>query len=230
MLRIAARPPEVFPRLEYCTLLLLADRFVLGDTFQHVRQSGQARYRIRGPEGPRWLSIPTVRATRGGRIAEVRTAVTAESWQRRHLRTLQFCYGRAPFWEHFVPEIEHVLLADTTSLSDLAVASVRASARWLKSSAVVEVASDLPDSPFTLADIVGEAMPKRLITLSESEEQDREVAESLGVHCETLRFTERPRRQVFEAFVPGLSILDLVLNYGPASRDVLISCIESGSL
>ena len=46
----AVRPPEYFPRLEYCALMLEAEWFVVADTFPISRQSRQNRTKIRTPD------------------------------------------------------------------------------------------------------------------------------------------------------------------------------------
>ncbi len=210
----AVRPPEFFPRLPVAALLLAADRFVLADTFPFSRQSAQNRARIRTDQGARWLTIPRRHAGLGQPLAEVE--VVDDGWRRRHLATLRAAYGMAPFYDHVAPELADLLGRPYASLADLAAATVAWTVRWLEAPAEVVRASTLPGTPDTLATVLGEADP--LLTLPESARSDRaQVAGPVRV----LRFAEPERRQAFPDFVPGLSVLDLVFNYGPASADVL---------
>ena len=62
-----------------------------------------------------------------------------------------------------------------------------------------------------------------MLTLPESARRD---AEAVGVPVRVLRFEEVERRQVGEGFVPGLGVLDLLMNHGPAAADVLRASLE----
>ncbi len=216
----AVRPPEFAPRLDYAALLLVADRVVLADTFGFSRQSGHNRTRIRTGRGPQWLTVPRRHGGVGVPLAEVE--VVDDGWRRRHRHALAAAYGLAPFYEHVAPEWD-VVLATPGSLADLAVASVRFTARWLKASAEIVRASELLGSPATLAAVAEVAAAEALLTLPESAERD---ARAVGVPVRVLRFREVERRQVHPGFVPGLGVLDLLMSHGPASADVLRQGIE----
>ncbi|WP_420454745.1 WbqC family protein [Rubrivirga sp.] len=217
----AVRPPEFAPRLEYAALLLAADRLVLADTFPFSRQGGHNRTRIRTAHGPQWLTVPRRHGGLGIPLTEVE--VVDDGWRRRHRAALAAAYGLAPFYEHVAPEWDAVL-ATPGSLADLAVASVRFVARWLRSAAEVVRASALPGAPATLADVAEAAAVEALLTLPESAERD--VA-SVGVPVRVLRFEEVERRQSHPGFLPGLGVLDLLMTHGPASADVLREGIEA---
>ncbi len=217
---IAVRPPEFAPRLEYAALLLAADRFVLADTFAFSRQGGHNRTRIGTGQGPQWLTVPR----RHGGVGVPMTAVEVvdDGWRRRHLAALRAAYGRAAFYEHVAPEWAAVL-ETRGSLADVAAASVRFAARWLRSPAEIVRASDLPGAPDTLAAVLAQAEGDTLLTLPESAERDAEVARPAVA---VLRFTERERRQSHDGWSPGLGVLDLLMAHGPAAADVLRAGID----
>lgn len=212
----AVRPPEFAPRLEYAALLTVADRFVLADTFPFSRQSGHNRTRVRTEGGRQWLTVPRSHAGLGQPLAQVE--VVEDGWRERHRRALRAAYGMAPFYEHVAPEWDAVL-ATPGPLAEVAVASVRFAARWLRSDAELIRASDLPGAPDTLADVAEVAGVESLLTLPESAGSDQGALP--GTSVRVLRFEERPRRQLGDGFTPGLGVLDLVMMYGPDAADVL---------
>ena len=218
----AIRPPELAPRLDYAALLLVADRLVLADTFPLSRQSGHSRMRIRTSQGTQWLSVPRRHGDRGPRLDEVETL--GGDWRRRHRASLRAAYGGAPFYEHVAPGWSAVLDTPGT-LADLTVASVRWAAEWLGAGAEVVRASALAGAPAGLAEVAREAGVEALVTLPESAERD--AAALPGVEVRVLDHRERERRQSFPGFVPGLSVLDVVMNYGPAAGDVVQAGIGS---
>ena len=212
----AIRPPELAPRLPYAALLLAADRVVLADTFPFSRQSGQSRMRIRTSQGVQWLSVPRVHTGRQPLFNEVE--VVDDDWRRRHLAGLRAAYGMAPFFEHVMPGWAEVL-ATPGSLADLACASVRWAVGWLGAEAEIVRASALPGSPAALADVAGAVGLEALVTLPESAE--REAQALPGVDVRVLEVDEVERRQAFPGFEPGLSVLDVVMNHGPASAGIV---------
>lgn len=90
----------------------------------------QNRYTIAAANGPMLLSVPV----KGGRRNSVPLNELAidytHAWQRRHWRTLFSAYGKAPFFEHFCPELEALLFAGYERLLDFNLASIE----WLKKS------------------------------------------------------------------------------------------------
>ena len=222
----AVRPPEFAPRLAYCALLLEADRFVLADTLPFSRQSGHNRTRIATDHGPQWLSVPRRHAGLGQPLTAV--GVVEDGWRSRHRHALRAAYGMAPFYEHVAPEWDAVL-ATPGPLADLAVASVAFTARWLRAPAELVRASRLPGAPDTLEGVVAAAGVEALLTLPES--AGRERAALPGLDVRVLRFEEGPRRQTHDGFTPGLGVLDLLMNHGPRSAEVLREGIagEDGS-
>ena len=110
------------------------------------------------------------------------------------------------------------------SLADLTVASVRWAAEWLGSGARITRASGLAGAPETLAEVAGEVGVEALVTLPESAERDAAALPDASVAV--LHYRERERRQSFPGFLAGLSVLDVIMNYGPAAGDVVRAGIE----
>lgn len=212
---IAIRAPEYLPRLPSAALLLAADRIVLADTFRFSRQGHQNRARIRTSQGAMWLSVPRTHAGRPLQIREM--PVPDDGWRVRHTRGLEAAYGMAPFYAHYRPGLLDLWAAAPASLGDLTIRSVRWAARQLGADCEVVVASELPGAPVTLADIWASTGGTVLLTLPESADRDRQ----LDVEVRVLELAETERRQAFPGFEPGLSVLDLLMNYGPESVGML---------
>jgi hypothetical protein len=209
------RPPEYFPRLPYAALLLAADRLVLADTFQFSRQGHQNRARIRTSQGAMWLSVPRTHAGRTLRIREM--PVKDEGWRMRHIRGLEAAYRMAPYYDHYAPSLTELWATPAASLGDLTVRSVRWAARQLGAICEILLASDLPGAPGALENVWAVAGVGPLLTLPESANRDRQ----LGAEVRVLELAEAERRQAFPGFEPGLSVVDVLMNYGPASAEML---------
>ncbi len=217
---VAVRPPEYFPRLAYCALGLVVDRFVLADTFAYSRQGYQNRCRVRTPEGALWLTVPLAAGAPGRPIAEVAIA-EGERWRGRHRKTLRHHLGGAPFWAHYRDGAEALLAAEYASLAGLTAASTAWTLGALRAPAEVVRASALPGRPAALPDVLAAAGATALVTLPESAARDRAHAEAAAVPCRVIGFEERPRRQSFAGFATGCATLDLLANHGPEAAGVL---------
>ncbi|MEM6783164.1 MAG: WbqC family protein [Bacteroidota bacterium] len=225
----AIRPPEFFPSLPVAALLLTAERFMVADTFAYSRQSYQNRTRIRTSAGTgrdaMWLTVPVRKGPPGRPIRSMPLADPLGAWRRAHLRTLAACYNNAPYFAHYAPQLEHLFDAVFTNdgppptLGTLTVAAMRWAHQVLASDAEFVVASERPSPLATLVEVWRDAGVGPLLTLPDAAAGERaqlpEVAQTVAT------FEEGPRRQVFEGFVRGCGLLDLVFNYGPAARQVL---------
>jgi hypothetical protein len=88
------------------------------------------RYQIGSANGLLTLSVPL----QGGRritspVKEIQIDYTHE-WQRQHWGALYSAYGRAPFWEHYGPELEALLYRKYQHLFEFNLASIE----WLSKS------------------------------------------------------------------------------------------------
>ncbi|MEM8559136.1 MAG: WbqC family protein [Bacteroidota bacterium] len=222
------RPPEFFPSLPVAALLVAADRFVVADTFAYSRQSHQNRTRIRTSAGTgrdaMWLTVPVRKGPPGRSIYSVPLADPRGGWRRAHQRTLAACYNNAPYFAHYAPQLAS--LFDTVfeapappTLGTLTVATMQWAHQVLASNAEIVVASALSARPSTLPGVWEAAGQGTLLALPDVVEIERALLP--GAPVQGLAFDEPPRRQVFEGFVPGCGLLDLVFNYGPAAASML---------
>ncbi len=217
---LAVRPPDYFPPAAHAALLAQADAVVLADTFAFSRQSTHNRARILTSQGARWLTVPRGHAPVGTPLRDV--PVVADGWPRRHVRSLLTAYGMAPFAEALVPEVEALLAGPWASVGALAAAATAWTLRRLGGPADVRLASDLPGAPATLAGVWAAAGRPALLSLTPDRDRAALAGTDAAVHAVT--FEEPPRRQVWtvdNAFTPALSVLDVLLTYGPGSRDAL---------
>jgi hypothetical protein len=157
------------------------------------------RYRIVTAAGPLLLSIPIIGGRRqSAALEDVRIDYT-HAWQRQHWRTLLSAYGRAPFFEHYAPGLEAIVLATYERLLDFNLATIE----WLGKEMQINM------SLKTIGQLANalEMLPM----------PDTHVLESGAADI-------KPYHQVFEdrfGFVADLSAIDLLMNEGPYSAALL---------
>lgn len=218
---IAIRPPEYFPRLEYAALMLVADCFIMADTFQYSRQSFQNRTKVRNPQGWQWVSVPLKGRQHGRPMFQVKIRQVV-GWQRRHWRAFHYNYRATPFFEYYEAEFAPLFQRSWTSLADFTCASVELLHRLLGLTTPLLRASTLEGQPSSLVGLLEQSGSPPLVVPPTSASYDAKSVQKLHL----LRYEHPHYRQNFDGFEPGMSTFDLLFNYGPEATSILSSGIQ----
>ena len=222
-MKVAIHQPHYLPWLGYLAKWATADVFVLLDTVQFEKNGWQNRNRIKTREGAAWLTVP-VHAPLGTAITGV-TLDAGQPWPRRHLRAVEHAYARASAFPRFRDSLADFYAREWPALAPLAVASARwlAEAFGIGTPAVLasELGVEATDSSLRLAALcraVGAdtylAGPDAILYMDPAPFREAGIA----VLCQ--QYEHPTYRQQHGGFIPHLSGLDLLLNEGPAGRDV----------
>jgi len=194
-----------FGSVEHYRLLAQHRRAIVDVGEHYVRQSYRTRTSIVGPNGRQDLSVQI--AHDHGRkmpMREVRLSY-AETWPQQHLHAIRSAYGNAPWFIHYIDDLEQVLLARHERLIDLNMATLELGLRWLGLQASIEVAPEyMEEPPAEAIDLRASLHPKKALP-------DAVVAVT-------------PYPQVFSerfGFTPRQSIIDLACNQGPLAVQAL---------
>lgn len=176
---------------------------VLFDSGEHyVKQSFRNRYHILTANGVSALTIP-VKSTGGLHVSTKDIRIEhRKPWLREHLRSITAAYGSAPFFIHYMDEVEALLSTEAETLGDFFSQTFGKWCTLLGLDLPYEVSEMYLEAPFEedlrLKIKHPNAFPEKALTV--------------------------PYPQVFEdryAFTANLSVLDLLFNEGPAASQVL---------
>ncbi|MCY3999801.1 MAG: WbqC family protein [Bacteroidetes bacterium] len=209
--KIVIRPPEYWPGLASAALMLAADIIVMADTFQYSRQSFQNRMRVRNPDGWQWVSVP-LKAGQHGR-PQTRTIIRqVPGWRKRHWKAILFNYRQSPYFDYYMEFIQTLYRREWISLGELNITTSQFVYRWLGGSGILSSASELQGEPDTIEEILGYYPDAQLIA-------PEGVPEPKSTH--RLYFSPPDYRQTFTGSISGMTVLDLIFNYGPESAGIL---------
>ena len=209
--KIVVRPPEYWPALASAALMQAADIVVLADTFQYSRQSLQNRMRIRNPDGWQWVSVPLKAGQHG--LPQSQTRIRpVPGWRKRHWKAILFNYSQSPYFACYRDLISTLYLRDWIRLSELNMATSRLIHKWLGGSADLIPATELKGEPCSMEAILDHYPGTELLAPMETPEP---------YSVQRLYFSPSEYRQVFAGFVSGMTVLDLIFNYGPESAGLL---------
>ena len=144
--------------------------------------------RIVGPNGPQTLAIPIEKSSLapGATVRQLRIAEHA-GWRRVHWGALFSAYGKTPFFEHVAPDLLRLYERGDKWLIDFNMS-------------LHELVADFLDLPITTCGVTGGVDMRHRV--GEKEQNGYRTAEYWQIWAGR------------HGFVPGLSILDLLMNTG----------------
>ena len=227
---VAIHQPHFLPWLGYLHRMASADLFVLLDHVQFERRNYQNRTHIRVDGAARWLTVPVIQRSQKERITEKlidNRFGGKRAWALSHYATLRHAYRAAPHfpryaaalrrlydtrWERLV-DLDHAFLDLLREAFDIRTPLARSS----------ELAVDGARGDLILDICRAVGADTLLAGLGGSRDYlDVRAFARAGVRIEFQRFVHPVYRQCDGApFEPGLSSLDLLLNCGPRSAELL---------
>jgi len=222
---VAIHQPQYLPWIPYCDKADQCDVFVYLDNVQFQKNGVQNRNQILTAQGPRYLTVP-VRASLDLTIRE--TPIADRVWPRKHIRTIEQEYRRAPFAAGFDATLRALLEQEWPSLAALNIAVTewmfeRLGLRCRRVCASeLAIAGAKEDLVIAICQALGATE-----YLSGGGARSYQTAENFAAHGLQLRYQDyqnQPYPQCTSAeFVPDLSALDLLLNTGPQAREFMLA-------
>ena len=227
-MKIAIMQPTYVPWLGYFDLMDQVDHFVLLDDVQFSRQSWQQRNRIKASKGLRWLTVP-IRRNFGQSIAEVELH-DIDFWK-SHAQLLESNYGQAQHYHTGYPGVRTCLETASASgrLLDLNIGLIShiASALGIETptirSSEMNIEGDRCDR---LAEICLRLNGTRYISPLGAADyllDEKDALTARGIVVLFQHYEHPEYSQLFPPFAPFASILDLILNEGPRSLEIVRS-------
>ena len=193
-----------FGSVEHYALLARSERIMIDVGEHYERQSYRTRTSIIGPNGRQELVISIARRS-GEKMPMDSVGLSyTEPWHLQHIQAIRSAYGQTPWFIHYMPDIEELLLKRYDKLIDLDMATLHLALKWLNLTCAVEVRKTFVEELGELTDHRNDLHPKKALP------------SGIGsVPRYTQVFADR------HDFVGRLSIVDLVMNAGPQARGVL---------
>jgi len=221
---VAAHQPQYLPWLGYFDKICKADVFVLLDNVQFKKNEWQNRNKIKTAQGWQWLTVP-ITYKYPQLINEVGINSTVK-WQHKHRQAITTNYRKAPCYDYLEGLFDKVFSRSWKGISELNIEVVKRLAQVLGIDTALFVASELGEFPSDPDD--------RLIALTRHFGADTYLAGRGGKDYMNLdKYKEHGMKvlfqdyqhpvydQLFGQFEPFMSVIDLVLNHGSKSLNIL---------
>jgi hypothetical protein len=228
---VAGHQPNLYPYAGFFAKLISVDEFVIVDNVQYVKKEYHNRNMLKFSDGTsKWLSIPVKNSGRYKQDIKSAEIDDKYDWRKLHLRTLELNYRKTAFFDEFFPSMRELFVKDWTMLSDYNIAFIRKSMEYLGITTPLTIASE--------KEICGEAHELILDICRKTGAEsylhgihgldyvDFDFLSANGVASLIQVFVPIEYPQMHGAFIPNLSILDVIFNCG---KEGSLNVIQKGS-
>jgi len=224
---VACHQPNYLPWLGYFHKMAECDVFVILDDVQFPSRTYTTRATVRDKRGVVRLTLPVHGAQRRQLIKDVRL-YEPERTLKKHLKTIERCYSKAPYCSRYMPLIESILGVIPDRLLDLNMAFLELVRGTFGISTPLVLSSSLEVG-------AGVYKTERLIRICQEigarvflsgqgarAYLDEKLFEAAKVALKYQCFEHPLYPQCHPGFVPNLSALDLLFNCGDQSLAILM--------
>ncbi len=212
-----------------------SDIFVLLDSVQFPRGTTWiSRNRFKNDQGTLWLTIPVYKKGLGlQRIDRVRICYDG-NWTGKHRESIRVAYGRSPYLEEHWPLMDRVFSGNYETLVELNLEVIGYVAHLLGVRAEILRLSELEihtRGTALILEICRTLGADRYLTqASAAKYLDTSLFEKAGIVLESFQPPSPVYPQLWGDFIPNLSVLDLLFNCGPKSREILLRASKTRPL
>lgn len=217
-MKLAIMQPYFFPYLGYFQLILASDRFIFYDDVNYIKGGWINRNRILLDGEARFFTVPLLGASSFVPINQIGLNDQNPKWRRKMLDTVRMAYRRAAYRDIGVGLLEHALGSRCESIGDIARISVKTVLEYLGLVRDLVPSSQVYNNQHLKAQ-------DRILDICRKENADVYVnaigggdlyqADKFALQGCDLKFlrSQLPEySQGAEHFVPGLSILDIIMH------------------
>ena len=197
-----------FPPAEYFFLIAHSKKVLIEKWENYHKQTYRNRCRIMGANGPLILTVPVLRGSFHKVPIKDLEIDNSRRWRELHLRGITSAYASAPFFEYYYDAISRVINKPFRFLLDLNTEALTSMKEAIGLTTGISFSSEFLAEGSTPGDYRYNISPKKT-----------SAAEG---------FTDIQYTQVFSekyGFVPGLSIIDVLLNNGPGTGALLLGSL-----
>ena len=227
---VAIHQPNFFPWLGYFNKIAWADLFIVLDNVQFPKKGGTYSNRVQLVVNGQaaWVTMPVVRAYHGLRRINEMQINNATPWRAKSLKTIRMNYSRALFFEvvfPFLTELVNNLTDNLVEYNLFAISSLAASlgietSKLILSSALT-VEGHATDLLISIVKVVGGTTYLCGGGAPRYQQDERFVEAGIELVYQNFEHPVYPQSNTQE-FIPGLSIIDALMNCGFEGTKALV--------
>ncbi len=227
MKTIAIMQPVYLPWLGYFEQMAVCDEFMFLDDVQYTKHDWRNRNKIRTKNGWMWLTVPTRRANLTQILLETQINYDTK-WINKQLNAIRTNYSPSPYFADVYPIIQSAFENKPERLIELTIPLVLSSAAYMGIGPQISYASQFPGCTA--------GGQERILDICKTRSADTlYIGQAAKAYASEDYFLENDVKilfqnynhpvysQRFDGFESHMSIIDLLMNHGPRSREILLS-------
>lgn len=221
-MRVGIMQPYFFPYIGYFQLMAAVDWWIVFDTPQYIRHGWVNRNRVLTESADNWkyITVPTQKAPRETPISDIQIA-TGSRWRDDLLNAMEFYrLNRAPYYVPTIQFLRQCLQVESTSLSTMLIQSLKSACDYVglriprfdvfsQMNLSLGPVAHAGEWALRICEQVGASA-----YLNPPGGREIFVPEDFarsGINLQFLDPVLQPYKQGIRPFVPGLSIVDLLM-------------------
>ncbi len=249
-MKLAAMQPYFFPYIGYFQCIHAVDKYLIYDRLNYIYQGWVDRNRLVDKSGQIFYIRPSLKDASVSKLIGEIELQPKQFWRKKLIKTLQFSYAGAPFYEETLALVSNILSYETESLSEFNFLGIKSICEFLeidtelsndtqKFDELEKELSGLKEALLMNGEETVELKITRAVELCRIEGADTFINAIGGVDLYPSSFfkeqdvelkfirTSPIRYTQFTAdFVPGLSIIDVLMHNGKEGTKQLLTQYE----
>ena len=227
-MKISIMQPGYLPWLGFFELMARCDLFVILDNVQFTKKDWRSRNRIRTKDGWIWLSVPVLSKHRKTQLITETKINNDRHWGQDHLQSLKIHYAKAPYLKDYIPFFEDIYNRKWDYLLDLDMAIIVHLAEQLNISTTIIQASNLP-----IPEVSGNQRILEICRVTRAHELydsngaiafiNTALFHEAGINLTFQDYPHPEYRQIYKPFLAYMSVIDLLFNEGPQSKEIILN-------
>lgn len=217
-MNLAIMQPYLFPYIGYFQLIHLADKFVIYDDVNFIKQGWINRNRILISGKATYFTVPITNGSSFELIKDVAISKNNTVWKRKLLASIEQSYTKASQFNVIFSLLKSVIDHDHQSISQMATASIKAICHYLDiTTPIIDTASIYNNNHLYGEDrIVDICLQEKCRTYTNAsggiDLYSRENFEKMNITLQFLQPIECVYNQFNLPFTPWLSIIDVLMH------------------
>jgi len=213
---IAIMQPYIFPYIGYFQLINAVDKFIIYDDVNFINKGWINRNNILVSGKPHLFTIPLKDASQNKLINEV-ALLNSDPWRKKFLKTIQQSYQKAPNYPTVFVLIEEIVNLESETIQELTLYALQRICAYMKinteivPSSAVYSNTNLKGQDRILDICKREKAAQYINPIGGMELYEKSRFANEGIQLNFLKSVASPYSQFKNAFVPWLSIIDILM-------------------
>jgi hypothetical protein len=225
-LRVAAIQSSFIPWRGYFDFIASVDCFVFLDDVQYTTRDWRNRNLIKTPKGVEWLSVPVLHKERSQLVLETEIDYST-SWRKKHIGTWSANYRASPYFDVMLEILAESTENEVRTISELNIKLIRKICDYLNICTPMMLSNELAiegNKTTRLINLLEKLNATSYLSGPSADNYiDKEAFRKNGIQLEYKSYDYTQYPQLWGEFIGEVTVLDLISNCGPGSRELICS-------